>query len=274
YDYTCIAETSIAGKIDIGMKVSPNVTVPETVESEGKLTLENISSDIEIDLEGNLNDLRTLINPFNGHVKKFDITANGQTQNGVGKEGSPIPSTPHKAGDKYIPFNVKGKNATFNAGKEDVEIHVGEIIAVINAKLGPTPIDLEVTCNPNDGVDTLYTTVPIEKEEEPTEPEEPGDGDGDGEEPTEPEEPGDRDGEEPTDPREPNGNDEKKEENEVYVPVNNGKGGPSTDVPSGGKVLPKTATSNPLLINSGSIMTVLGGAMVFISKKKKLIEEL
>src|SRR5699024_6728889 len=55
YDYTCIAETSIAGKIDIGMKVSPNVTVPETVESEGKLTLENISSDIEIDLEGNLN---------------------------------------------------------------------------------------------------------------------------------------------------------------------------------------------------------------------------
>src|SRR5699024_3834258 len=146
FDYTCIANTSIAGEIDIDMKVTPKISTPDSVEPNEEVLIENIITDITIDLTGNLDGLRALINPFNGHVNHFHLEANGQKVNVVGESGAKIPETPHDAGDNHIPFKVSGVNSSFTAGDEDLTIHVGEIEAVINAKLGAMPVDLEVTC--------------------------------------------------------------------------------------------------------------------------------
>jgi len=40
----------------------------------------------------------------------------------------------------------------------------------------------------------------------------------------------------------------------------------------GGGILPKTATSNPLLIMLGSLIAIAGGALAIFRKKKTLTE--
>src|SRR5699024_6389790 len=148
FDYTCIASTSIAGDIEIGMKVSPNISLPETVEPGEAINLSDISANIEIDLTGSLDGLRGLINPFNGHVNHFNIVSQGTEKNVLGEGGAAIPETAHEAGDTFIPFTVSGIDTAFDGGEEDVEFSVGEIEAIINAKLAAMPVDLTVTCTP------------------------------------------------------------------------------------------------------------------------------
>src|SRR5699024_907292 len=164
FDYTCVASTSIAGDIEIDMIVNPSLSLPDSVEPNGEISLENIATDIEIDLMGSLNALRGLINPFNGHVNHFNIEADGQAMNVVGEGGVKIPETPHDASDDHIPFTVAGIDSSFTAGEEDAAIHVGEIEAVINAKLGIIPVDLTVVCTPDS--DTLLATVAVEEADE------------------------------------------------------------------------------------------------------------
>ncbi|MEI3605567.1 DUF5011 domain-containing protein [Pseudogracilibacillus sp. SE30717A] len=164
FNYLCVANTSIAGKIDINMKVNPSISIPDFVEPNGEFTIEDILTSIEIDLTGNLDGLRGLINPFNGHVNHFNLVANGQSINIVGQSGVKIPETPHNPGDSHIPFTVAGIDSKFTAGEEDTEIHVGEIEAVINAKLGALPINLTVDCAPPS--ETLLATVSVEAADE------------------------------------------------------------------------------------------------------------
>ncbi|MEI3612307.1 immunoglobulin-like domain-containing protein [Pseudogracilibacillus sp. SO30301A] len=164
YNYVCVANTSIAGKIDINMKVNPSISLPDSVEPNGEFIVKDIISAIEIDLTGNLDFLRPLINPFNGHVNHFNLVANGQSVNAVGESGVKIPETPHNPEDSYIPFTVSGIDSKFTAGEEDTEIHVGEIEAVINAKLVATPVDLTVVCTPQG--ETLLATVYVEEADE------------------------------------------------------------------------------------------------------------
>ena len=164
FEYTCIANTSIAGEIEIGMKVNPSLSLPDSVEPNGEITLDNVLANIEIDLTGNLDGLRGLINPFNGHVNHFNMVANGQTVNVVGDNGVAIPETPHSPEDSHIPFTVSGIDSKFTAGEADTEIHVGEIEAIINAKLGIIPVDLTVVCTPPS--DTLLATVSIDEADE------------------------------------------------------------------------------------------------------------
>jgi len=244
FNYTCIAETSIAGTIDIDMKVTPKISIPDSVEPNGELILDNIATDIEIDLTGNLDGLRALINPFNGHVNHFNIEANGQTVNVVGKDGAKIPETAHGADDNHIPFKVSGNKSSFSAGTEDINVHVGEIEAVINAKLGATPIDLTVVCSPPG--DNVLTAVSVD-----------GQGNDDDQ--------GNDDGQ---------GNDDNKggvvgqggdDGNDNSGVVANGMNKSGTT--GGGYLLPKTATNTPLLIAIGSILSIAGGAILFIRRK-------
>src|SRR5690625_1035522 len=164
FDYMCIADTSF-GVLEIGMKVTPTITVPDTVEPNSTLNVENISTDIEIDLTGTLNQLRGLINPFEGQVNHFYVEVDGEEENVVGSEGTAIPSTPHESGDDFVPFTVLGNDTAFTVGEDDVEIVAGEIEAVIESSLA----DIPVQCNPTG--DNVITTVTVEEEEEPGEPE-------------------------------------------------------------------------------------------------------
>src|SRR5699024_10937541 len=51
----------------------------------------------------------------------------------------------------------------FTVGEDDADITVGEIEAVIKAKLGAIPVNLTATCSPP--ADNVLTTVKVEKEE-------------------------------------------------------------------------------------------------------------
>src|SRR5699024_4943020 len=164
FDYTCVASTSIAGDLEIDMKVTPTISVPETVESNETLTLEDIITDIEIDLTGSLDSLRTFINPFNGKINEFNMEVNGQPENIVGDAGVDIPETEHSDEDDFVSFAINGNDTEFTAGEEDFEIIAGDIEAEINAKLGVSPIDLTVACTPPE--DNVITTVTVEEETE------------------------------------------------------------------------------------------------------------
>src|SRR5699024_10702042 len=132
-----------------------------SVTSGTELNVEDFVTDIEIDLTGNLDAVRGLINPFKGHVNHFNLEVNNDTQNMVGENGVPIPETPHEADDAFVPFTVSGNGATFAVGDEDVEIVAGEIEAVIESKLAP----LVAVCTPPE--DNVITTVTVEEEQEP-----------------------------------------------------------------------------------------------------------
>lgn len=262
FDYVCLAETSIAGDIDINMKVTPTVSIPEAVAPNGNLAVKDVVADIQIDLTGNLDDLRALINPFNGHVNHFNIEVNGESKNAVGGGGVPIPETDHEPGDDFIPFTVGGVDTTFSVGDENVDITVGEIEAVINAKLGPTPIDLVVTCIPP--ADNVLATVEIDEDADPGEPgddddenDENGDDDNGKQDDDDNGKSGDDDNDKLGDDKNGNGDDNDK-------PGDDGKKSDNGDV--GGK-LPETATNNPLFMLMGSLITVAGGALIFVRRK-------
>lgn len=201
FDYTCIASTSLAGEIEIGMKVTPKVSVPDVVAPNGNIAVENIVTDIEVDLTGSLAPLKALINPFNGHVSQFNLQANGSSVNAIGAKGAKIPETPFDDSATAIPFSIKGVNSNLKAGEEDTDIKVGEIKAEIYAKLGSTPVDLPVTCTPP--ADNVLTTVTVDEgadlgEDPGKDPgEDPGEDPGKdpGEDPKEPVDP------DPTDPK-------------------------------------------------------------------------
>src|SRR5690625_6530713 len=82
------------------MKVKSTMTLPDTVQPNGDINVEDISTDIEIDLTGSLNDLRFAINPFKGNVDHFNMEVDGQTENVVGASGATIPETPHDDRDR------------------------------------------------------------------------------------------------------------------------------------------------------------------------------
>src|SRR5690625_5641346 len=86
------------------MKVKPTMTLPDTVQPNGDINVEDISTDIEIDLTGSLNDLRFAINPFKGNVDHFNMEVDGQTENVVGASGATIPETPHDDSDDFVAF--------------------------------------------------------------------------------------------------------------------------------------------------------------------------
>src|SRR5699024_12022334 len=73
FEYTCVASTSIAGDLEIDMKVTPTISVPETVDPNETLTVEDIITDIEIDLTGSLDSLRKFINTFIGMLYEYNI---------------------------------------------------------------------------------------------------------------------------------------------------------------------------------------------------------
>src|SRR5690625_4209646 len=143
FDYVCVADV-LGTPLDINMKVTPTITIPDSVAPNTELNIKDLVTDIEIDLTGNLDAVRGLINPFKGHVNHFNLEVNNDTQNMVGENGVPIPETPHEADDAFVPFTVSGNGATFAVGDEDVEIVAGEIEAVIESKLAP----LVAVCTP------------------------------------------------------------------------------------------------------------------------------
>lgn len=163
FNYVCVAKTSIAGDILIDMKVTPTVTVPDTVNPNQQFSVSDIETAIEVDVTGSLAPLKGLINPFNGHVQQFHLQAANETVNVVGAEGVAIPETPFDNDAPFIPFRISANDASYTAGNEDINIHVGEIKAEIHAKLGTTPVNLPVTCTPPE--DTLLTTVKVEETE-------------------------------------------------------------------------------------------------------------
>src|SRR5690625_6329882 len=78
------------------MNVKPTMTLPDTVNPNEEISIEDIVAEIELDLTGDISSVASLIDPFEGHVDHFNLVANGETKNAVGSEGSPIPSTPHE----------------------------------------------------------------------------------------------------------------------------------------------------------------------------------
>src|SRR5699024_7251220 len=121
FNYVCVADV-LGNPMDINMKVTPTMSIPDSVTSGTELSVVNFVTDIEIDLTENLDGVRGLINPFKGHVNHFNLEVNSDSQNMVGENGVPIPETPHEAGDAFVPFTVSGNDATFSVGDEDVEI--------------------------------------------------------------------------------------------------------------------------------------------------------
>lgn len=160
FNYVCTANTSF-GEIAINMNVTPTATVPNKVQANQEFSVSNIQTTIGVDLTGQIEPLKGFINPFNGHVNQLNLTSPSETVNVFGSEGVAIPETPFDPNDTLISFQISGNDTNFNAGEDDVNIHVGEIEAEIYAKLGTTPIDLPVTCTPPE--DTLFTTVKVEE---------------------------------------------------------------------------------------------------------------
>lgn len=317
FGYVCEAVTSLGIDIDIDMEVTPTVSIPDTVEPNGELAIEDIFADIKIDLTGDLDLLRGLINPFEGHVDEFNIEVNGETKNAVGEDGVPIPSTPHEPEDEYVPFTVDGVDTNFTVGEEDVDLTVGQIEATISSGLG---LDIPVSCTAPE--DNVLATVKVEEQEDLAEEallavnnadtaeamqaalenedlgldlagynelseeeqaevaslvfdERPEEGYADvealqtalnqaidavlGE---------DDDGDNGEGDEEENGDDGDNGEDENGNGDDNGDdNGEGTDDSDEGGELPKTATNNPLMILISSLMTVVGGALVFIRKR-------
>src|SRR5690625_5756156 len=107
------------------------MTLHDIIQQNRDINVEDISTDIEIDLTGSLNDLRFVINPFKGNVDHFNMEVDGQTENVVGASGATIPETPHDDSDDFVAFMVGGNDTRFTAGEQDVDIVAGEFLAQI-----------------------------------------------------------------------------------------------------------------------------------------------
>src|SRR5690625_6765906 len=104
------------------MNVKPTMTLPDTVNPNEEISIEDIVAEIELDLTGDISSVASLIDPFEGHVDHFNLVANGETKNAVGSEGSTIPSTPHDESGEFVSFEVNGIDKVLTDGEDDVKV--------------------------------------------------------------------------------------------------------------------------------------------------------
>src|SRR5699024_6233269 len=92
FNYVCVADV-LGSPLDINMKVTPTMSVPDSVTAGAELNVEDFVTDIEIDLTGNLDAVRGLINPFEGHVNHFNLEVNNDSQNMVDRKSTRLNSS-------------------------------------------------------------------------------------------------------------------------------------------------------------------------------------
>src|SRR5699024_3670403 len=182
-NYTCKAVASI-GELEIDMEVEPTISVPDSVKPNKNINITEINTDIELDLSGSLNALKSLINPFEGNVDFINLVADGEDVNIVGEGGVAIPSTEFANDAESVAFSVDGNNTTITAGEEEGELLIvaGEILAQIGSPIG----DIPANCLPDE--ENVIAVVQIDENAEdsddlPEDPEDP-------ENPEDPEDPG------------------------------------------------------------------------------------
>lgn len=264
--YTCkiMGSSILPEDVAIAMNVSPRMSLPEAVKPDTKFTVRDVTADISISLTGVLNDLRALINPFNGKANEFMFEVNGEKVNIVGEEGARFPETNHGPGDEEISFTVKANHFPVTSGKEDVEIHAGAIQANIESKLAT----LTVACNPVDGENTLVGFVKVSEEaEDIVEPidSDAGDAPKAGAKSNENNQGG-----------EPAGTQASGSHSMISTNqgIDQGKDSPGKGMPpyTGNHKLPTTATIYPLLIVLG-IAFVFSGGYVLLKRRKNFSTE-
>lgn len=160
FNYTCEVD-SVLVNMDINMTVEPTISVPESVKAEEDIVVDNIKTEIELDLSV-LGGLASAVDPLEGKVNQFNLIADDEVKNVV-EGGIDIPSTAQDD-DNRAKFKVDGNDTSFTAGKENVDIEVGEIKAEIHA-VGQ---ELPVVCT-LDSDDNVIATVKVEEEDEGTE---------------------------------------------------------------------------------------------------------
>src|SRR5699024_4212554 len=126
--------------MNIDMKVTPTVSVPKTVEPGEEINITDVNTDIEIDLTGDLANLRDFINPFNGTIEFFNFEVNNETKNVLPEGGVQVNDV--EQAEEYVPFSIDGADTKFAGSEEDITIQAGEINAEINANAFGASVDI------------------------------------------------------------------------------------------------------------------------------------